>query len=36
MWRLALVVLLFCPTCEGFGELGPSVASRVFAALTLR
>jgi hypothetical protein len=28
MWKLALVVLLFIPTCDGFGKLGPSVASR--------
>ena len=29
VWKLALVVLLFVPTCNGFGKLGPSVVSRV-------
>ncbi len=28
LWKLALVVLLFIPTCDGWGKLGPSVASR--------
>ena len=28
VWKLALVVLLFIPTCNGFGKMGPSVASR--------